>query len=262
MKTDIVELRNYYEKPIGSLTRDLVNARLCELWGEARGQSVLGFGYADPYLNPFLNHADRVISVMPAAQGVAVWPDRDSVRVCLADEAGWPLPDASVDRIIVAHGLEEAESPRRLLREIWRVLVDDGRVVVVAPNRRGLWAQFDHTPFGHGRPYSRNQLTRLLEECLFAPTAWSQSLHMPPIGLRFMLRSAPAWERAGERLWPAFAGVVMVEAAKELYGARLAPDKRLLQANACGRWATAMPSASSVAAAASARSSRNGGAIS
>jgi len=217
MKTDVVDLHSFYAKPIGAMARDLIGARLSELWGDAAGLTVLGFGYAGPFLEPFLGRAGRVLSIMPAAQGVMAWPEGAGGRVCLSDEAHWPLPDASIDRIVLAHGLEEAESPPRLLREIWRVLADDGRLVVAAPNRSGLWAQFDHTPYGHGRPYSRGQLTALLQDCLFAPTAWSQSLHMPPVGLRFMVRSAAAWERAGERLWPAFAGVVMVEAVKELY---------------------------------------------
>ena len=39
-----------------------------------------------------------------------------------------------------------------LLRECWRVLRDDGRLLVVVPNRLGSWALFDHTPFGQGRP--------------------------------------------------------------------------------------------------------------
>ena len=37
-----------------------------------------------------------------------------------------------------------------------------GKLVIVTPNRRGLWARFEHTPFGTGRPFSRGQLTELL----------------------------------------------------------------------------------------------------
>ena len=50
--------------------------------------------------------------------------------------------------------------------EIWRVLSGNGRLLVIAPNRRGIWARFEHTPFGHGRPYTSSQLYRLLRDTL------------------------------------------------------------------------------------------------
>lgn len=89
-------------------------------------------------------------------------------------------------------------------------------MILIAPNRRGLWARFDTTPFGQGRPFSRGQLDRLLRSALFAPLEWGYALHLPPFDKRVVLRSAMAWERVGARLSPAFAGVIMVEASKEL----------------------------------------------
>ena len=60
--------------------------------------------------------------------------------------------------LLVVHGLEEAESLRPLLRQLWRVLAPEGRSAVVAPNRASLWAQVERSPFGHGRPFSRSEL--------------------------------------------------------------------------------------------------------
>jgi chromosome segregation protein len=48
------------------------------------------------------------------------------------------------------------------LRESWRVLKDDGRLLIVAPNRSGMWAYWESTPFAHGPPYSFGQIGRLL----------------------------------------------------------------------------------------------------
>ena len=42
--------------------------------------------------------------------------------------------------------LEWSEKPRDLLRELWRVLAPNGRLLLVVPNRRGLWARVDTTP--------------------------------------------------------------------------------------------------------------------
>jgi hypothetical protein len=106
-----------------------------------------------------------------------------------------------------------------MLREIWRVLAPEGRLLLIVPNRRGLWARFDATPFGHGRPYSRGQLERLLSEALLSPLEWTNALYMPPLNRAWAVRWATVFERMGARLWPGFAGVIIVEARKELMGA-------------------------------------------
>lgn len=60
--------------------------------------------------------------------------------------------------------------------QIWRVLTPGGRMIVVVPNRAGVWARVEHTPFGHGRPYSRGQLRELLSETQFLPVHWNEAL--------------------------------------------------------------------------------------
>lgn len=93
-----------------------------------------------------------------------------------------------------------------MLREAWRVLAGGGRLIIVVPNRRGLWARRDMTPFGYGHPYSAGQLSRLLRDCLFTPAQTTHALFVPPFRWRVLHRSALAWERAGERWFPRFAG--------------------------------------------------------
>jgi SAM-dependent methyltransferase len=139
------------------------------------------------------------------------------------------LADASVDRLLVVHCLEASERTEALLREIWRVLKPEGRVLLIVPNRRGVWARLDSTPFGHGRPYSRGQLEQLLTSALFTPLEWTSALFMPPLDRQWLVRWATAFERIGARLWPGFAGVIIVEAHKELMGAvpKTAPARRV-----------------------------------
>jgi SAM-dependent methyltransferase len=128
-----------------------------------------------------------------------------------------PLPDSSVDRVLMVHSLEFAENPRETLKEVWRVLAPGGRLVIVVPNRRGVWARMEHTPFGSGRPYSRGQLTALLRETNFTPGASAEALFFPPSKIRAVLRLRRGFERLGRVLWPAFSGVIVVEAQKRLY---------------------------------------------
>jgi SAM-dependent methyltransferase len=115
--------------------------------------------------------------------------------------------------------LEWSENPLELLREIWRVLAPNGRLLLIVPNRRGLWARVDTTPFGYGSPFSRRQLGQLLKDAMFSPEDWDYALFMPPFSWRILLKWPMFWERLGLVLWPTFSGVIMVEATKQVYAA-------------------------------------------
>ena len=128
-----------------------------------------------------------------------------------------PLPDASIDRVLVVHGLETAEHPSAVLEEVWRVLAPGGRAIFVVPSRRGVWARVDGTPFGQGQPYSKGQLRDLMREALFSPIFWGEALYAPPFRRRFFVNSAPAIERIGAAIGLPFAGVHIVEATKQVY---------------------------------------------
>ncbi len=153
----------------------------------------------------------------------------------MVEEDCLPLPDNSVDKILLIHGLEVSEHARPLMREIWRVLAPEGRLLVVVPNRMGVWSRREATPFGHGRPYSRAQLQVLLNESLFSAIDWNSALHAPPVNRPLIARWAHVFERLGTRFWPRFAGVLIVEARKELH----APMPTGRAARRVGKFATA-----------------------
>jgi SAM-dependent methyltransferase len=155
---------------------------------------------------------------------VVRWPSTRPALAALVEEDELPLTDAAVDRVLLVHSLEMSADPMELLREAWRVLAAGGRLMVVVPNRRGVWARLDTTPFGHGRPYSRSQIMQLLRETWFTPTGWGEALYVPPIEHGWFLRSAVAWERTGAMLASPFAGVHIVEATKQVY--RAIPARR------------------------------------
>ena len=217
MWTDVVDLRDFYGSPLGQTARRAIRQRLRGLWPDLAGQRVAGIGYATPYLRPLIGEAERVLALMPAAQGVLHWPAEGPNAAALVDEAALPLPDLSLDRVLIVHALEHAEQLRPFLREVWRVLAPAGRVLFIVPNRRGIWARFDRTPFGHGQPYTAGQLSRLLRDNLFTPTATAAALFTLPVYSRLLLASSGAWERVGAGWFDRFAGVVLVEAGKQLY---------------------------------------------
>lgn len=217
MTIDVVDLKNFYAQRLGIVARRLINRGIRERWPDAAGQRVMGVGYTTPYLGLFRDDAERCIAFMPAAQGVVKWPTQRPTLAALVDELELPLPDSAVDRVLLVHALEMSDDPADLLREMWRVLTPAGRMIIILPNRRGPWIRTDRTPFGHGRPYSRSQVTQLLKETWFTPTAWSEALHMPPVRSGWVMRSAIAWERVGGAISSPFAGVYIVEATKQVY---------------------------------------------
>ena len=217
MSVDVVDLRAFYASPLGSVACRLVSRAISRFWGPLVGLRVLGLGYATPYLGAVRTEAERTLAFMPASQGVVNWPRTGLSASALADPLMMPLPDASIDRILVVHALETVESPSELLHEMWRILTPGGRIIVVAPNRRGVWARMDTTPFGHGQPFSRSQLKSLMRQTLFSPEGWAETLYVPPLRNSAFLRTAIAWERVGVTLSLPFAGLHIVEATKQLY---------------------------------------------
>jgi SAM-dependent methyltransferase len=219
MQLDVVDLKDFYARPLGRVVRRLLGRRIRDCWGDVKGCTLFGLGFTLPYLAPFRAEAERLGALMPAELGAIPWPERGPSLSVLADETELPIPDESADRILLVHMLEWSEKSRELLRELWRVLKPQGRLLLIVPNRRGLWARVDTTPFGHGSPFSRSQLTRLLKEAMFSPEEWRYALHMPPFHWRVLLRWPLFWERLGLVLWPKFSGVIMVEATKQVYAA-------------------------------------------
>jgi SAM-dependent methyltransferase len=217
MSADVVDLRDFYATSLGQVAARMIRRRVRAIWPDLAGMRLLGLGYAVPYLRPFRDETERAVAIMPAAQGVLAWPADGRNVVALADEGELPFDDSAIDRILLIHALEHSEEVRPLLKEVWRVLAGSGRVLIVVPNRRGLWARLDRTPFGHGHPYTPGQLSRLLREEMFTPERSLTALYIPPARTRMLLRAAPAVEQLGERWFPRFCGVVMIEAAKQIY---------------------------------------------
>ncbi len=228
MFLDVIDIRAFYASALGGIARRLVVQRIRAIWPNIKDMRLAGVGYAAPYLGMFKEEALLTAAFMPARQGVSRWPAEGLCLTALVEPDGLPLRDGSIDRLLMVHGIEMAENLPAMLNEAWRVLAPGGHLLMVVPNRRGMWARFDSTPFGHGRPFSRGQLIQLLRDAYLAPEYWKYALYMPPFSRSFLLRSAIAWERIGSWLWPGFGGVIIVEATKQVYaaGATQAARKR------------------------------------
>ena len=215
MYDDIAEFRGFYQTSLGRRVSNLIRRQLCAFWrgGPSLSSACLGYGF------PFVDKTMTLLAFMPARRGAIVWPSASSVRGCLVEPDVLPLPDVQLDRLLLVHALEFEHDPGRVLDECWRVLDGAGQIMVVVPNRRGLWARAERSPFGHGRPFSGRQLHRLLKLHGFEPRRTNRAVFIPPLAGKVFQRFAPALERIGAKLWPALGGVLLVEADKILYAA-------------------------------------------
>jgi SAM-dependent methyltransferase len=221
MHIDVVELRKfYYRTHLGQVVQRSLRDAFASHWSAPLKGNLVGFGFAAPFLRLFKSTATRTMSLMPAQQGAFHWPmEADNISV-LADERRWPISTGFVDHLIISHALENSERPRAVLSEAQRVLSPTGRALIVVPNRTGLWARSDVTPFGHGRPYSLTQLERHLREHSLEPIRHSAALYGPPSQRRFWLRLAGIAERTGSKLdAQRLAGAIVVEVVKTAYAA-------------------------------------------
>jgi len=216
MSMDATKLRDFYRTPLGRLARRQLSLVIRQRWKNLSGLAVAGSGFASPFLGTFRAEVARLACLMPQRQGALVWPHASQCHSVLVNEAQWPLPDNSIDRLLAIHCLEQAERPGPLLREMWRVLKPGGRMLIVVPNRRGLWSRIDATPFGYGLPFSRGQLETQLTDALLTPGDWGGALYFPPLNNRVLLRMAPTLERLGSGMANGVAGVILVEARKEI----------------------------------------------
>lgn len=219
MQHSVYDLKSFYGCQKGRIVQPLLQQRIDALWPDVSDLRVLGIGYAVPYLSGFIDRmAARVAAIMPSALGVHGWmPQQDKNLAALADMEELPFETESIDRILVVHGLEHAVSNAASVGELWRVLKSTGRIMIIVPNRRGLWARAEWSPFGHGVPYSGSQLVRLLRDNLFVIQHVERALFIPPLRSSFLMRSFLPLEKILRRVVPGLGGVVIIEASKQIY---------------------------------------------
>lgn len=222
---DIVNLRHFYSTAFGESVRALIAEAILQVWPSVTGEVTLGLGYATPYLTPYIGQAAPLIACMPAQQGAAYWPPGGDNIVLIAHESELPFTESSLNRILLVHSIENSEQLSWMIQEIWRVLTPGGRLLVVVPNRRGMWSRSSKSPFGYGRPFSITQLCDLLGEQQFTVNKTQSALFMPPIRIKFCWKIANKLEAIG-RFFCNFlggffggfgGGVLLVEAEKQIY---------------------------------------------
>jgi len=138
-----------------------------------------------------------------------------------------PVATQSIDLVLLPHVLEFAEEPHAVLREVDRVMMPEGRLVLLGFNPWSLWGlrsalgpSRDECPW-NGRFLSLLRVKDWLALLGFEVSAGRLVAYAPPINSPRALRRFGFMEPAGDRWWAVGGAVYMLQAIKRVRGMRL-----------------------------------------
>jgi SAM-dependent methyltransferase len=226
MRPTIDQLLSFYHSKLGKTVSKCLVKQVLECWPDCTGLSVAGLGFPLPVLSALYKNSERTIALMPARQGASTWtPTKDTTikdqerpgnLSAMVESSTLPLPDLSVDRLILLHLVEHTVDLHASMREAWRVLRPEGRLIVVVPNRASIWVRVENNPFAYGRPFSRSQLAGILEAEQFQTLRGHHALFFPPSHRPMALRFANSLDAIGQKLMPLAGGVIVNESVKRV----------------------------------------------
>ncbi|MFT8676298.1 MAG: methyltransferase domain-containing protein [Acetobacter sp.] len=229
--------RSFYTTPQGLATAARVAAAMRRIWPMLGGLSVLGVGDASACLAHLGDAGTRRLAASilsgPPAGGRA-----DAVPLCVADECSLPFCDGAFDRLVLVHALRARTNPLPVLREASRVMKDDGRLLLAIPSRLAGRTRLRGTPFAADTAWTRGGIRQALAAAMLRPERWDEALFLPvwpgagagPVfgavaslftrlgGMSSM--HGLSVDRVGRLVCPGAAGVILVEAVRDVYCAR------------------------------------------
>ena len=247
MNSEIIGLTDWLKTPPGSYLLDWERVNFDQAVSDIFGYHALQLGL--PELDAL--HANRMphkwLALTAASQVAAPSPSQclpahranadgeSSPRAALlTDSAALPFPESSLDLVLLPHTLELAQDPHSALREVGRVLVPEGRVVISGLNPVSLWGLrqrrghfyqqlgFDRLYLpGAGEFIGYWRLRDWLRLLNFEVESARFGCYRPALSSQKWLDRFAWMDAAGERWWPIFGAVYFLVAVKRVHGMRL-----------------------------------------
>lgn len=213
MLYDVGKINTFYNHSHGQIVAKLLREELSNIWEPSKTTSNLAVGF------PFYFFPEDIICpvLMPVEIGGIAWAHNQEIYTAIIDSNSWPLESDSIDCIFISHALEFITDHHSFLMEAGRVLKSAGKLILMVPHRRGLWLRTETTPFGHGTPFSKGQIFRLLKNTGLNPEKCTRSLFLPPFAYKLPEALSNQIEIVGEHLLQLLGGVLIVEATKMVY---------------------------------------------
>lgn len=224
----IISLAPWFHTPAGAYAQAWEQARLDELTADIFGYNAMQIGLPDLDTLGANRMPNRWITdaFLPSA-GVAT--DENRTVVVVHDFAELPFATQSLDLVVLPHVLEFAAEPHQVLREVERVLIPEGQVIICGFNPYSSWGlrQLIGRVTGahflplHGEFISVPRLKDWLKLLNMEINRGHFGGYAPPCDTTKWLNRFAFLEKAGNRWWPYFGALYIVQAIKRVQGMRL-----------------------------------------
>ena len=205
---------HWLDSPLGAAVLDLETRLLHEELADVVGFELLQVGrWGD---------AAALCSGARTQHRTLIAPDASGRRSIRAQFYALPIATNSVEAVLLPHTLEHAEHPHQVLREVDRVLVGEGNVIICAFSPWGLWGARHFMARGNFPPHAARMLSeRRTRDWLsllgFEIVVARRYLFAPPWTQRMVGYDADSWlERQGPRLAPPLGGAYLLKARKRV----------------------------------------------
>jgi len=208
-------LREWFQTPLGHYLLEKERAYLDEVTPDIFGFHALQLGMTDVDLL----RENRITHKLRIGK-----EDEVDVR---AECQELPIATQSIDMVLLAHVLEFADEPHAILREVDRVMMPEGHLVIVGFNPWSLWGLRSALGFSrHLHPWNGRFLSLLrVKDWLallgFEVSAGRLIAYAPPFDRERWIRRFGFMEPAGDRWWAVGGAVYMLQAIKRVKGMRL-----------------------------------------
>lgn len=230
MSDQIIGLHDWFQSPAGQYLLDWERTQVDAAVADIFGYHALQLGA--PALNGL--QANRMPHQWLATERHRAVLDTEQRAAFLCDFAALPFPAASLDLVLLPHTLELSQDPHSTLREVERVLVPEGRVVICGFNPTSLWGlrqQRGHLyqRFGMGNLFLPEggefigywRLRDWLRLLGFEVEVGRLGCYRPATQSEQWLQRWRWMDKAGPRWWPIFGAAYFIVAVKRVRGVRL-----------------------------------------
>ena len=242
MNSKIINLTDWLKTPPGEYLLAWEDGQFKEAVSDMFGYHALQLGLpeldtlqANRMPHQWLALQSTPVTTAATGDGTSVTPSSSRPRAALVtDSCALPFAENSLDLVVLPHTLEQSHDPHESLREVERVLMPEGRVVISGLNPASLWGM---------RQRRGHFYRRLGHEAMFLPEGgefigywrlrdWLRLLNFEVESARFgcyrPALTSNQWlarfdwmDQAGKRWWPIFGAVYFVVAVKRVRGVRL-----------------------------------------